>query len=106
MQPAWSNLFENVATVQFVHRCLALLLTLLISSLWIASRRSGDDRIRRACCLLLVTLAIQITLGITTLIYSVPVALAAAHQGGALVIYHGVKIRGRTPFFCQLYYTR
>jgi cytochrome c oxidase assembly protein subunit 15 len=104
MQPAWSNLFENVATVQFVHRCLALLLTLLISGLWIASRHSGDDRTRRACSLLLVTLAIQITLGITTLIYSVPVALAAAHQGGALVvfgialaIYHGKK-RGQIPF--------
>jgi cytochrome c oxidase assembly protein subunit 15 len=87
MQPAWSNLFENVATVQFVHRCLALLLALLISGLWIVSRRSGDDRIRRACSLLLVALVIQITLGITTLIYSVPVPLAAAHQGGALVVF-------------------
>ena len=87
MQPVWSNLFENVATVQFVHRCLALVLTLLISALWIASRRSGDYRIRRACSLLLVTLVIQVTLGITTLIYSVPVPLAAAHQGGALVVF-------------------
>lgn len=87
MQPLWSNIFENVATVQFIHRCLALLLTLLILGLWVSSRRSADDRLRRACGLLLMMLVIQIALGIATLIYSVPVPLAAAHQGGALVVF-------------------
>ena len=87
MQPLWSNIFENVATVQFIHRCLALLLALLILGLWVSSRRSADDRLRRACGLLLMMLVIQIALGIATLIYSVPVPLAAAHQGGALVVF-------------------
>ena len=36
--------------------------------------------------LLLVTFIIQIVLGISTLVMTVPVALAAMHQGGALLV--------------------
>jgi cytochrome c oxidase assembly protein subunit 15 len=36
---------------------------------------------------LLAALAIQIALGIATLLLVVPVALAAAHQAGALVVF-------------------
>jgi cytochrome c oxidase assembly protein subunit 15 len=36
--------------------------------------------------LLLAALALQITLGISTLLLVVPVALAAAHQAGAIIL--------------------
>jgi cytochrome c oxidase assembly protein subunit 15 len=36
---------------------------------------------------LLAALALQIALGISTLLLAVPVALAAAHQAGALVVF-------------------
>jgi cytochrome c oxidase assembly protein subunit 15 len=35
---------------------------------------------------LLFVFVLQIILGITTLLYAVPVALGAAHQGGALLV--------------------
>jgi len=87
MQPGWSNLFENIVTVQFIHRCLALLLALLILGFWVFVRRKGADQIRRACDLLLLLVLIQISLGIATLINIVPVPLAVAHQAGALVVF-------------------
>jgi len=36
---------------------------------------------------LLAMLALQITLGIATLLLAVPVSLAAAHQAGALLVF-------------------
>jgi cytochrome c oxidase assembly protein subunit 15 len=36
---------------------------------------------------MLLLLLTQVTLGITTLLYLVPVTLAAAHQGGAIALF-------------------
>jgi cytochrome c oxidase assembly protein subunit 15 len=36
--------------------------------------------------LLVVALLVQVTLGVSTLLLHVPVAVAAAHQGGAVVL--------------------
>jgi len=88
LKPWWTNLFDNVATVQFNHRGLAVLLSLAIPGFWLWSRRFGlSGRTRNAFYLLLGILAIQVTLGITTLLYIVPVSLAAAHQAGALLLF-------------------
>jgi cytochrome c oxidase assembly protein subunit 15 len=40
-----------------------------------------------AATLLLGALAVQIALGIVTLVLAVPVALGAAHQGGSMVVF-------------------
>lgn len=87
MQPGWRNLFENVTTVQFVHRCMALTLTVVIVGFWIALMRSGLEKVRFIGNLLLLLLAVQVGLGITTLVHAVPTALAVAHQGGALLLF-------------------
>ena len=87
MQPLWVNLFENVATVQFNHRLIAYFLGLVIPAYWLLARRvSLPFRTRVAFHNLPAMLAIQVTLGITTLLYVVPVSLAAAHQAGALLL--------------------
>jgi len=87
LDPWWVNLFENIATVQFNHRLVAYLLCLVIPAYWLVARRHQLSAPTRSLFhLLLAMLAVQITLGITTLIYVVPVSLAAAHQGGALVL--------------------
>lgn len=86
LSPLWTNLFENVATVQFIHRCLAYILTLLILGFWAAALRAGEE-VKRAATLLVLAIAAQITLGVTTLLHSVPVSIAAAHQAGALVVF-------------------
>ena len=88
MQPLWSNLFENIATVQFNHRLLAYLLCLVIPVFWWRAMRVAlPARARIGVHFLLGWLAVQVLLGITTLLYVVPIPLAAAHQAGALVLF-------------------
>lgn len=99
LAPPWRNLFENVATVQFVHRALALVVTLTVTVYGLASLRPArNGGVRLSAVLMLLALAVQITLGIATLLYRVPVALGAGHQAGALALFtlvlvhtHGLK---------------
>jgi len=107
MQPALINLFENIATIQFNHRLLAGVLCLLIPAYWFLAQRTGtDSQTRIAFHLLLAMLAIQVGLGISTLLYVVPVALAAAHQAGALALltvalFINYKLRATATHFDQ-----
>lgn len=104
LQPLWVDWFENVATVQFHHRLLAYALCLAIPAWWwLARRHDFDSGTRLLFHLLLAALVAQVVLGILTLIYIVPVALGAAHQGGAVVLFtvalllnHRLRRAGRT----------
>jgi cytochrome c oxidase assembly protein subunit 15 len=88
LHPWWRNLFENLATVQFDHRLLALVLCGLVVTFWLVARRRPLERPTRiGFNALLLMLAVQVTLGISTLLLVVPVPLGAAHQGGALVLF-------------------
>jgi cytochrome c oxidase assembly protein subunit 15 len=88
LQPWWRNLFNNMAAVQFDHRLIAWLLFLLVPLFWLASRRLElGPSARLACNALPVALALQIALGISTLLLVVPVPLAAAHQAGAMLLF-------------------
>ncbi|MBI4988218.1 MAG: COX15/CtaA family protein [Rhodocyclales bacterium] len=84
------NLFNNMATVQFDHRLGAWLLAFLAPWFWLRLLGSAaSPRAKFAGHALLLALAGQITLGIATLLTFVPepvVALAAAHQGGAMLL--------------------
>lgn len=85
-EPWWRNFFENIATVQFDHRLLATLVLLGGIALWLGAR-GLPDRLRLRAHLLLAMIALQIALGVSTLLLHVPVALAAAHQAGALLLF-------------------
>ena len=88
LQPQWKNLFENVTTVQFDHRLLATLLFLIVPVFWFsATRVELPSRVRLGFHMLLLMLIVQIALGVSTLLLHVPVALAASHQGGAMVLF-------------------
>jgi cytochrome c oxidase assembly protein subunit 15 len=89
IDPWWRNFFWNMATVQFDHRLFAWSLAILVPLLWwkLGAARGLPRRARVARHLLLAMLAIQVTLGILTLLLVVPVPLAAAHQGGALLLF-------------------
>ncbi|MDM8567266.1 COX15/CtaA family protein [Candidatus Halobeggiatoa sp. HSG11] len=88
MEPLWRNFFENITTVQFDHRLLATLVFVVISVFWIIAQKTKfPTRIRWAVNIFLFVMLIQVTLGISTLLLHVPVTLAAAHQGGALVLF-------------------
>jgi len=85
--PVWLNLFENVTTIQFDHRVMATILFLSIPLFWWFARKSNlDTRLRIGLHLLLTVLALQITLGISTLLLRVPLNLAAAHQASAILL--------------------
>jgi len=81
------NFFNNMATVQFDHRLGAWLLALLVPWFWLSARREAlTPRARLNIALLAGVLALQIALGIGTLLLVVPVPLAAAHQAGAVLL--------------------
>jgi cytochrome c oxidase assembly protein subunit 15 len=88
LDPWYLNFFSNMATVQFDHRLIAWLLALLVPWFWLRVRReAAPSRAKLGADLLLATLALQIALGIATLLLAVPVPLAAAHQAGALLVF-------------------
>ena len=87
MEPWYINLFENVTTVQFDHRVLAISLVLLILFTWVRARPLRlTSRARLLVNALLAMALLQAGLGISTLLLVVPVPLALAHQTGALIL--------------------
>ncbi|MBI4290827.1 MAG: COX15/CtaA family protein [Betaproteobacteria bacterium] len=90
LEPWYLNLFNNMALVQFDHRLLAWLLALLVPWFWWQSMAIElAPRARLACHVLLALLALQLALGIATLLLRVPIPLAAAHQAGAVLLFSG-----------------
>ncbi|MEO8344134.1 MAG: COX15/CtaA family protein [Betaproteobacteria bacterium] len=89
LEPWWKNLFYNMATVQFDHRLLAWILAFVVPVLWWRVRRKVDTPpgARVGAHLLLAMLAVQVALGILTLVHVVPVPLAALHQAGAVLLF-------------------
>ncbi len=88
LHPLWKNFFENVTTVQFDHRLMATFLFISIVVFYILVLRNKPSKaLKLGLNLMLLMLAIQFTLGISTLLLQVPVVLAAAHQCGALILF-------------------
>ncbi len=89
IEPWWRNFFWNMATVQFDHRVLAWLLAALVPVLWWKLRTTDGlpSRARWGGHLLVALVAVQIALGIATLLLVVPIPLAAAHQAGAVLVF-------------------
>jgi len=83
LEPWWRNFLWNAATVQLAHRMIFWTLLAAIPLLWWHARRSHA---RLAANCLLAMFVLQATLGISTLLLSVPIPLAAAHQGGAVLL--------------------
>jgi cytochrome c oxidase assembly protein subunit 15 len=88
IEPWYLNFFNNIATVQFDHRLIAWALAALVPWFWLRVRRAPvSRRARLAADLLLAALALQIALGISTLLLAVPIPLAATHQAGAILVF-------------------
>ncbi|MBL8982127.1 MAG: COX15/CtaA family protein [Gemmatimonadetes bacterium] len=78
LSPAWTNWFENAASAQFNHRLLAT--TTFLATLAYLIRRG------RGAAPMAAVAALQVCLGIATLVMSVPIPIAAAHQLGAVLL--------------------
>jgi len=84
LSPWYRNLFDNVAAVQFNHRVLAVSLVVVVGLL---AARLGRARGGWSLAVVLgLVLVAQFTLGLWTLLASVPVAVAAFHQAGAVAL--------------------
>ena len=101
----WRNMLENPSLVQLDHRILATTTFTAICALWslprlssrfgnaiLRSTEKGVDGVRKSLNGVLHLALLQVTLGISTLIYMVPTWLAAGHQAGALALLTGVTI--------------
>jgi heme a synthase len=96
----WRNMLENPSTVQLDHRILATTTFTAAMALWAYSRFSPKVRAvlpksgKRGMLGVVHLVSLQVILGISTLIYLVPIPLAAAHQAGSLALLSGVLVLG------------
>ncbi|KAG5176688.1 COX15-like protein [Tribonema minus] len=97
MEPLWRNFFENTATVQAVHRALAMTALGAAVGTFVIARRGQMGALwvalpagaRSAQSFVTAVALGQVTLGVSTLLLCVPLPLAAAHQAGALALLGG-----------------
>jgi cytochrome c oxidase assembly protein subunit 15 len=87
IEPAWRNFFENPGLVQFIHRITGYLLAVFGVIVWLRGRRSAHVATRLAFNAVLAALALQIVVGITTVLYAAPVHIALVHQALAVVLW-------------------
>lgn len=85
MEPLWINFFESGATVQFIHRWLAVIVLGAALWVWLLARRE-NKQLRWGAALLVATVLIQFAIGVLTLVHVVPVTLGTIHQGWATVV--------------------
>ena len=93
MQPWWLNHVENVLTVQFQHRMMALLVVATSIALVIVGWR--QQKLRTELRMILICVNVQFGLGVATLLSHVEIPLASAHQLVALVL---VALIGRLVY--------
>jgi len=83
------NLFENSASVQFNHRCMGVTTASVITAVFLYTSRfraALPRAVNKARHSMMGMAALQVALGITTLLTYVPVSIAAAHQTGSVVL--------------------
>lgn len=94
LQPFLRNLTENIAAVQFDHRLLAtltVLTVLAVAVIGLATRPPGAVRV--ALVAFLGIALVQYLLGVMTLLFVVPIPLAATHQAvAALLLTAGIVL--------------
>ncbi len=81
LQPTWLNIFENRATVQFIHRTLALLILVLTTVLTIKNASV------KSVYVMLLSVIIQIILGVVTLLLHIPITIAISHQMFSFILF-------------------
>lgn len=102
LSPVTANLFDNHATVQFIHRTFAyLIFVLAYLGLFKAYQMNGSACLKALSKILVGVVTLQFFLGIATLLTGVDPLLGVMHQGLGIVLYVTVfyfafAIRGTT----------
>ena len=85
--PVWRAFFENPGLVQFIHRMAGYLLAAFGVVVFLRGRRSVHAATRSAATMMLAMMAVQVALGIVTVLHAAPLALGLAHQLGAVALF-------------------
>lgn len=90
MQPVIINLVENPGMVQWIHRIIGTLLSVMVIWLWLKTKKGDFNRsIKKKAGLLVMLIGVQYLLGILTVLYQVPVSLGVLHQAVAMIFWMG-----------------
>lgn len=85
------SLANNMASVQFIHRILALIVFFFVFFIFAKARVLDLNKFQKKSITFLVSMVtIQFILGVFTLIFAVPVSLGVLHQIGALALLGGI----------------
>jgi heme a synthase len=101
----WRNALENPSLVQLDHRILATTTFTSVMALWAYSRFSSNVRkflpsaAKRGVHGVVGFVWLQVILGISTLIYLVPLPLASAHQAGSLALLTWTLVLGSRVWY-------
>lgn len=85
----WRNMLENPATVQLNHRIFAMTTFTAMLAVHLYANRLKmytPKSVNSAMHAMMGFVTLQVSLGIMTLLYLVPIPLASAHQAGALAL--------------------
>jgi cytochrome c oxidase assembly protein subunit 15 len=84
LEPVWRNIVDNPIVVQFVHRWFAWVAAAMLVILALRTQRAGGKGAAHA---VMTLVALQIALGIATLLTGVSLWIAVSHQAvGALLV--------------------
>ncbi|WP_372887512.1 heme A synthase [Shimia sp.] len=87
LTPGWINFIENAGLVQFMHRVWGYLLLAFAVAVWLAGRKSAHAATRLAFNALIAAVALQLVLGIVTVLYAAQVHVAITHQLVAVLVW-------------------
>ncbi len=82
---SWTS-FSDPVFVQFAHRMIAYLLSIIIVIFCIKGWKIGNKKFSLVLGYIFMALVIQVLAGIVTLVYNVPIEFALLHQFGAVVL--------------------
>ena len=80
------TLFDNPSIVQFIHRNLAYLIVIVYIYLLIFIYKDSDKIFRKPILIIGISLFLQITLGILTILSGVKIIYASLHQINSILI--------------------
>ncbi len=87
LSPLWVNFIENAGLVQFMHRLWGYLLVAFALVVWLSGRKSAHAGTRLAINMLAAAFAVQLLLGIFTVLYAAQVHVAISHQIMAILVW-------------------
>jgi cytochrome c oxidase assembly protein subunit 15 len=87
LSPWWTNLLDNITTVQFAHRMTAYcVLALAMLQVVAVKRMIGRSAAYRRAYIIFGLVSLQVIAGITTLLLVVPISIALLHQALAMLV--------------------